>query len=86
MIPFDSEVITARILAEELGDMIERSGATPSSVGAAVGIGNQAVYAWLRGDNLRQPVRLFAVIDALGYDVVFRKRSGARRTVRLVTR
>jgi len=79
----DPECITARILAQELRRMIDGAGVSPAWVGAAAGVSDDAVLAWLKGEHLKKPVQLFAVVDALGYDVVFRKRGNPRRTVRL---
>lgn len=77
--PFDPECITARILAQELRDMMALAEITPAELGEMVGISGEGVHAWLRGDNLKQPMRFMAAVDALGYDVVFRKRRAINR-------
>ena len=74
VLPFDTECITARILAEELRDMMAVQNVSAAELGIRIGVSGEAVAAWLKGDNLKQPVRFMAALDALGYDVVFRKR------------
>jgi hypothetical protein len=81
--PFDPECITARILAQELRAMFVASGCTPAFIGRLVGVTDDAVLAWLKGEHLKQPVQFLAVIDALGYDVKFVKRGRGKRTIRL---
>jgi len=80
---FDPETITARILAQELRDMIAKAGVTTTWAAASIQAKEDTVRAWCHGNNLSQPIRLFALIDALGYDVVFRQRSLPPRKVRL---
>jgi len=83
MTPFDPECITARDLRDTLRRMVDEAGMSATRIGDRVGVTDDAVLAWLRGEHLKQPVQLFAVIDALGYDVVFRKRGARKRSIRM---
>ena len=82
--PFDLECITARILADTLRRMMAEEQRSPSWLGASLGIGDDAVLAWLKGEHLKQPVRFLAAVDLLGHDVVFRRRGVSKKTVRLL--
>ena len=84
MTPIDPECITERILAQELRAMFLSSGCTPAFIGRLVGVSDDAVLAWLKGEHLKQPVQFLAVIDALGYDVKFVRRGRGKRTIRLI--
>jgi len=83
MTPFDPETITARILAEELQRMLETSGVSVDFLAARVGVTPYSIGEWMRGQNLSQPLKILALIDSMGFDVVFRCRQKPRRTVRL---
>lgn len=83
-LPFDPETITARILADTLRRMMAEEGRSAPWLGSALGIGDDAVLAWLHGLHLKQPVRFLAAVDLLGHDVVFRRRGGNKKLVRLL--
>jgi hypothetical protein len=82
-LPFDPEVITARLLADTLRRMMAEEHRSATWLGSSLGIGDDAVLAWLKGEHLKHPVRFLAAIDLLGHDVVFRRRGGPRKIVRL---
>ncbi len=84
ILPFDPEVITARILAEDLRGKISDSGVMIPDLSAQTGLTTDVIYSLGRGEGLRGAVQLFTVLDALRYDVVFRKRETLKRMVRLL--